>query len=51
MQKKTEKLAETSQRAGLNISETKTQGPTKFQNGDNIKETKDFTYLGAVLST
>ena len=25
--------------------------PIKFQNGDTIKETKDFTYLGAVVST
>ena len=60
MQKKTDKLAETSQRVGLNISKTKTQAmrlnckntkPIKFQNGDTIKETKDFTYLGAVVST
>ena len=60
MQKKTDKLAEASQRIGLNISKTKTQvmrlnckntEPIKFQNGNNIKETKDFTYLGAVVST
>ena len=60
MQKKTDKLAETSQRIGLNISKTKTQvmrlnckntEPIKFQNGDTIKETKDFTHLGAVVST
>ena len=60
MQKKTDKLAETSQRVGLNISKTKPQAmrlnckntePIKFQNGDTIKETKDFTYLGAVVST
>ena len=25
--------------------------PIKFQNGDTIKETKDFTYLGAVVRT
>ena len=25
--------------------------PIKFQNGDTIKETNDFTYLGAVVST
>ena len=51
MQKKTDKLAEASQRIGLNISKTKTQvmrlnckntEPIKFQNGDTIKETKDF---------
>ena len=29
----------------------KTTEPIKFQNGDTIKETKDFTYLGAVAST
>ena len=60
MQKKTDKLAEASQRIGLNISKTKTQvmrlnfkntEPIKFQNSNNIKETKDFTYLGAVVST
>ena len=60
MQKKTNKLAEASQRIGLNISKTKTQvmtlnckstEPIKFQNGDTIKETMDFTYLGAVVST
>ena len=58
-QKKTDKLAETSQRIGLSISKTRTQvvrlnckstGPIKFQNGDTIKEMKDFTYLGAVVS-
>ena len=51
MQKKTDKLAETSQRIGLNVSETKNTEPVKFQNGNAIKETKDFTYLGAVVST
>ena len=60
MQKKTDKLAEASQRIGLNISKTNTQvmrlnckntEPIKFQNGDTIKETKDFTYLRAVVST
>ena len=60
MQKKTDKLAEASQRIGLNISKTKTQvmrlnckniEPIKFQNGDTIKETNDFTYLGAVVGT
>ena len=60
MQKKTDKLAEASQRIGLNISKTKTQvmrlnckniEPIKFQNGDTIKETEDFTYLGAIVST
>ena len=60
MQKKTDKLAETSQRLGLTISKIKTRvmrlncrniEPIKFQNGDAIKETKDFTYLGAVVST
>ena len=60
MQKKTDKLAETSQRIGLNISKTKTQvmrlnckntAPIKFQSGDTIKGTKDFTYLGAAVST
>ena len=60
MRKKTDKLAETSQRIGLNISKTKTQvmrlnrkntEPIKFQNGDTIKEIKDFTYLRAVVST
>ena len=60
MQKKTHKLAETSQRIGLNISQTKTQvvrlnykntEPIKFQNGDTIKEMKDFIYPGAVVST
>ena len=59
MQKQTDKLAEASQRIGLNISKTKTQvmrlnckntEPIKFQNGDTIKETKDFTYIGAVVS-
>ena len=29
----------------------KNTGPIKFQNGDTIKETKDFTYLRAVVST
>ena len=60
MQKRTDKLTETAQRGGLNISKTKTQvmrlncqntEPIKFQNGDTINETKDFTYLGAVVST
>ena len=60
MQKNTDMIAETSQQIGLNISKTKTQvmrlnckntEPIKFQNGDTIKETKDFTYLGAVVST
>ena len=60
MQKKTDKLSETSQGIGLSISRTKTQvmrlkwkntEPIKFQNGDTIKETKDFTCLGAVVST
>ena len=59
MQKKTDKLAEASQRIGLNISKTKTQvmrlnckntEPIKFLNGDTIKETKDFTCLGPVVS-
>ena len=52
MQKKADKLAETSQRIELNISKTKLNTePIKFQNGNVIKETKDFTYLGAVVST
>ena len=60
MQKKTDKLAETSQRIGLNINKTKTQVMRlncknteliKFQNGNTIKETKDFIHLGAVVST
>ena len=60
MQKKTDKLTETSQQIGLNINKTKTQFMrlnckntelVKFQNGDAIKETKDFIYLGAVVST
>ena len=29
----------------------KNKEPIKFQNGDTIKETKDITYLGAVVST
>jgi len=29
----------------------KNTGPIKFQNGDTIKETRDFTFLGAVVST
>ena len=60
MQKKTDKLTEAAQKVGLNISKIKTQvmrlnckntESFKFQNGDIIKETKDFTYLGAVVST
>jgi len=60
MQRKTDKLTEAAQRVGLNISKTKIQvmrltckntEPIKFQNGNIIKETKDFTYLGAVVST
>ena len=51
MQKKTDKLAETSQRIWLNVSKTKITEPVKFQNGKAIKETKDFTYLGTVVST
>jgi len=59
MQKKTDKLTE-SARVGLNISKTKTQvvklnckntEPIKSQNNDTIKETNNFTYLGAVVST
>jgi len=59
MQKKTEKFTE-SARVGLNLSKTKTHvvklnckntEPIKFQNGDSLKETNDFTYLGAVVST
>ena len=60
MQKKTDKLTETSRQLGLTISKIKTRvmwlncrniEPIKFQNCDAIKETKDFTYLGAVVST
>ncbi|XP_020628246.1 uncharacterized protein LOC110065450 [Orbicella faveolata] len=60
MQRKTDKLTEAAQREGLNVSKTKTQvmrqnckntEPIKFQNGNTIKGTKDFTYLGAVVSS
>ena len=57
MQNRTDKLAETSREISLNISKTKTQvmrlntEPIKLQNGDTIKKTKDFTYLGTVVST
>ena len=60
VQRKTDKLTEAAQRVGLNISKTETQvtrlnckntEPLKFQNCNTIKETKDFTYLGAVVST
>ena len=60
MQKRTDKLTETARTVGLYISKTKTQDtrlncqntePTQFQNGDTIKETKDFTYLRAFVST
>ena len=59
MQKKTDKFTE-SARVGLNISKTKTHvvklnskntEPIKFQDGDTLEETNDFTYLGAVVST
>ena len=59
MQKKTDKLTE-SARVGLNINKTKTQvvklnckntEPIKSQNNDTIKESNNFTNLGAVVST
>ena len=59
LKKKTDKLTETSHRIGLNISKTKIQvmrlnckntEPIKFQRSNTIKETKDFTCLGAVAS-
>ena len=60
MPKKTDKLTEISQRLGLTISKIKIRvmrlncrniEPIKIQNGDAIKETKYFTYLGAVVRT
>ena len=59
MQKKMDKLSKTAERVGLNISQSKTRvmkvnckntEPIKFQNGLNIQESNDFTYLGAIVS-
>ncbi|PFX16654.1 Transposon TX1 uncharacterized 149 kDa protein [Stylophora pistillata] len=56
---KTDKLTEAAQRVGLNISKSKTcilkinyknNNSIKFQNGQDIQETNDFTYLGACVS-
>ena len=62
MQMKTDKLDhKTAQRLGLNISKTpeclsheaevQEHRANQVPNGDTINETKDFTYLGAVVST
>ena len=54
--KETDKLTEAAQRVGLNISKSKTRilkiscknnNSIKFQNGQDIQEINDFTYLGA----
>lgn len=59
MQKKTDKLTEAAQRVGLNISKSKTRilkinckknNSIKCQNGQDIHETNEFTYLGACVS-
>ena len=58
-QRKTTTLADTASKIGLRISRKKTEAlkvncrgkeKNKFPDGEEIKEVKDFVYLGAIVS-